>query len=170
MKKIFATMLLAAATFAVHAQNNKDNGVPQQIRLAKPEDYTQYKKNVLQCINWLMDTPYDPASEQQRAANAFLMQWVAGSPDVKVVLAPGVMNFLEANPNLLTIFMGGWTRYALEQSQPEDKLNGNLKGVESVIRYYEKNREKLKQDKQVEAYAEMQQKKTLKSYIEAHLQ
>ncbi|WP_118952198.1 hypothetical protein [Taibaiella helva] len=166
MKKMLTFLLLAAATFNAIAQ---DNGVPQQFKPAKAEDYAAYNKNVLQCVDWLMKTPYDPASAQQQAANAFLMQWITGSPDVKIALAPGIINFVGENPSLLMIFMGGWAQYALESKKPEDKLNGNLRGLEKVISYYNKNKDKLKEDKQVEAYADMQQKKTLKQYVETHL-
>ncbi|WP_118975535.1 hypothetical protein [Taibaiella koreensis] len=166
MKKILTVLLLAAATSIGNAQ---DNGVPQSFKPAKAEDYAQYNKNVLQCIDWLMATPYDPASPQQQAAGAFLMQWIAGSPDVKLQLAPGIINFVGETPTLLMIFMSGWTKYTLESKKPEDKLNGNLKGLESVISYYEHNKEKLAENKQVEAYADMQKKKTLKAYVEKNI-
>ena len=93
------------------------------------------------------------------------MKWLTGAPDVQVEINPDIVTFEKSNPDLLFIFMGGWTKYALESGDFSDKLNGIIRGIESVIDFYQKNRGNLHKDKNVERYIRRKEKGTLEDYI-----
>jgi hypothetical protein len=167
MKRILLALMISASSISVFAQ---DNGVPAEYTLGQAADYAKYERNVLQCIDWLMATPYLSQPEQDNKASAFLVTWISGSPEITVELNSKIANFIEVNPNLMLVFMAGWTKYALQSRKFDDKLNGTLKGIESVIAYYQKNKDRLQKDRHVDDYIEMQKKNTLVAYIKTNIE
>jgi hypothetical protein len=93
------------------------------------------------------------------------MEWITGSPNVTIEINQEIMNFIQLNPELLMIFLSGWTRHVLVSRDNTSVLNGNLKGIESVIEFYQKNIKFLKKDTNVEQYIRMKEKGTLEKYI-----
>ena len=102
-------------------------------------------------------------------ANTFIMKWLSGTPKITIDVRPEIVTFMEMNPDLLMVFMCGWTKYALESKDFENALSGNLKGVESVMEYYQKNKDNLIKDKNVEKYIKMKEKGTLEEYIKKYV-
>lgn len=161
MKKIFLfalTGLLSAASFA------QSTTVPAGYKLETPADYSKYEKDVIATINWLQGTA-PGGSDRKAEASRFLMDWMAGSQELEITVEENIVNFQESNPELLLIFMGGWAKYSLETRKFSDELNGNIRGIESVIDYYQRNKDLLKKDARIEAYTELQRQKKLAAYI-----
>jgi hypothetical protein len=113
----------------------------------------------------LTNTPVQTQPEKRKEANAFVIVWLTGSPNVSVEIDSEIVNFMDQNPELLMIFMCGWTKYSLETKDYKNKISGNQKGIEAVIDFYTRNRENLKKDKNVEKYIKMKDKGTLVEYI-----
>lgn len=143
--------------------------LPKAYQLDKAEDYDLYEKDILSCIDWLMNTPFGTETFKRKEANAFLLKWLTGSPKVKIEIKAEIVNFMENNPDLLLIFLGGWAKYSLISQDTKDKVKGNLKGLEAVVDFYRKNQALLKKDKNVEKYAKMKEKGTLEDFIKKNL-
>ncbi|MCE2996344.1 MAG: hypothetical protein ACK5PC_14530 [Cyclobacteriaceae bacterium] len=139
--------------------------VPANFQPKNDSDYTQYESDVLKCIQWLMQTPPDAETEKQKDANAFLLKWMTGTSTVHIEVKQEIVTFMDT-PELLMIFMGGWTKYTLETKDADNKVNCSLAGVEAVIEYYTKNKAVLSKSKGVEKYIKMKEKGTLKEYIQ----
>ncbi len=139
--------------------------VPQDITLNKPDDYARYETDISHCIDWFMNTPLNEQVSKRKDAYAFFLKWLTGAPNLSVGITTEIVTFSEPNTDLLFIFMGGWTKYALESKDYKNAYMGNLKGVESVIEFYQKNKNDLKKDKNVEKYIKMKEKGTLENYI-----
>ncbi|TAL81807.1 MAG: hypothetical protein EPN88_00260 [Bacteroidetes bacterium] len=166
MKKIFIAFILAASMIGLSAQ---DFDVPKDFTANKPEDYAKYEKDIMLCINWIMATPVNDQTAKRKESYAFFMKWLTGTPNVSVDVKSEIVTFMEPNGDLLLIFMAGWTKYALETKDYKNKLNGNLKGIESVIDFYQKNKDNLKKDKNVEKYMKMKEKGTLEDYLKKNI-
>ena len=93
------------------------------------------------------------------------MEWITGSPTVSIEIKEEIVSFLGINPDLLMIFMGGWTKYSLETKDFNNKIKGNQMGIEAVIDFYLKNKENLKKDKNVEKYIKLREEGKLNEYI-----
>ena len=139
--------------------------VPKNYVFSNKEDYTKYETDIIKSIDWLTNTPIQTQPEKRKEINAFVMVWLTGSPNVSVEIKAEIVNFMDPNPDLLMIFMFGWTKYSLETKDYKNKIIGNQKGVEAVIDFYKKNRENLKKDKNVEKYIKMKENGTLEEYI-----
>lgn len=161
MKKLFGILILSTLTISLFAQ---DFSVPNNYIMKQKEDYKKYEGDVLKAIDWLIQTPVDDQKEKRLEVNRFFIVWLTGTPDISLEIKSEIITFSKKNPELLVIFMGGWTKYALE-SGDNNKLTGNLKGVEAVIDFYQKNKKALKKDKNVQQYIEMKEKGQLADYI-----
>jgi acetaldehyde dehydrogenase (acetylating) len=64
--------------------------------------------------------------------------------------------------------MGGWTKYALQNSYSEDEVKCSLAGIKSAIKVYQMGNG-LKKDKQMEKIIELDSKNELKNWITEQL-
>lgn len=166
MKKtcLFLSFLfLAVQSFA------QDAVVPEYYELEEKEDYAPYEDAVVNGVNWMLKTPLGADPNQRSKVNKFVLLWIMGSPDVHVEINPNIVNFMETSPDLLVVFLGGWTKYVLE-TEDEDKVAGNKAGLEAILDFYTKNKTELKKDKAIQKYLKMQSKGTLDAFIKENMQ
>jgi len=166
MKKIIVILVLTLVTINVFAQ---DFEIPGNYEFTTKEDYARYEADILKSIEWLTHTPVGTQPEKRLDVNAFLLKWLAGSPDVSVEIKTEIVNFIDPNPELLIIFICGWTKYSIETKDNKNKLTGNLKGIESVMDFYTRYKENMKKDKNVEKYIKMKEKGTLEEFIKKNV-
>jgi hypothetical protein len=162
MKTIRLTLILTIFSFGVFAQ---DFEVPKNYKLENEKDYDTYEADVVNCVDWLIKTPVNEQGDKRKEANAFLLKWVSGSSKVHIEIKQEIVTFMDSG-ELLMVFMGSWTKYSLESKDFNNKINGTMTGVESVIDFYIKNKGQISKNKGVEKYIKMKEKGTLKDYIE----
>ena len=153
-------LLISAQSFAQEFQ------VPENYAFNTKEDYYTYEKDVIEGINWLVNTPVSSNTAKRKEVNAFLMQWLSGSPYVTIELSQDIITFTDC-PDCLMVFLGGWTKYALETKDNSNKIKGNLAGIESLIEFYKKNQDALGKNKAIQKYIKLQEKAKLLKYIES---
>ncbi len=157
MKKLLALLF----TLTLHANSySQEFEVPQDFELESAEDFRAHNDEILRAIDWMLNTPID-----RKRVNGYFLQWLAGTPDVTVELQPSVVTFMEKSPELLMIFMAGWTDHALKSGKASDNYHGSLAGIETVITFYQANRQHLGKVKAVEKYIKMKEKGTLQEYV-----
>jgi hypothetical protein len=76
------------------------------------------------------------------------------------------VSFAGTSPDLLMVFLGGWAKHSIESEAYDDKVAGNLAGLESVIEFYETNKGVIPKDKNVEKYIKMKKKGALRDFVE----
>lgn len=163
MKKTLLTLFISALSLGVYAQHFE---VPADYKLIAKEDYAPYEQDVVNCVDWITNTPLNMEADKRKDANAFLLKWVSGSPTVHIEIKEEVVTFLGSSPELLMVYLGGWTRYSLQSKDFDNKVEGSLAGIESVIDFYSKNKAFLPKDKNIEKYIKMKEKGKLREYIE----
>ncbi len=162
MKKLIVLLFLSVAFTLGHAQKFE---LPEDYRFEKADDYAAYEADVLSCIKWLMEAPMDEEPEKRADANGFLINWLTGVPYLTVELRSEMIPFTQKSPQLLVIFLAGWTEEALTGRKFDDMFAGNLAGIEAVIAYYSKNRKHLARDKSIERFARLQRKGKLEDFV-----
>lgn len=163
MKTFILALLTSIFTLGLFAQEFE---VPKNYILDKAEDYAPYEKDVVDCFNWLIETPLNEQEAKRKEANAFLLTWLSGSPEIEIELKQEIVTFMRTSPDLLMIFLGGWGIHSLETRDFNDKVGGNLAGIEAAIEFYKKNKNFLSKDKYMEKYIKLQKNGKLKEYIE----
>ena len=162
MKKLFGILMFSILAFSLVAQEFE---VPKNCILSKEEDYAKYEGDILKGIDWLLKTPISSQPEKRREVNTFVITWLTGSPTVTVNIKTEIVNFMKPNPDLLMVFMCGWTKYSIETKDNNNTAMGNQKGIEAVIEFYIKNKEYLKKDNNVEKYIKLKENGKLEEYI-----
>lgn len=166
IKTITLSFIFAFFTLGVFAQEYE---IPKNFKPQTAEDYAPFEQDVIKSFEWMMNTPFNEQKQKRDEATTFLLTWIMGSPNVTVELHQNILTFMESSPELLIIFMGGWTKYSLESKDFKNKIEGNLAGLEAVIEFYTKNKKFLSKDKKVEKYIKMKKKGTLKEYVEKNV-
>jgi hypothetical protein len=163
MKKLLLPILFLGLTIYAKAQEFQ---VPKDYAFESVDDYKPYENDVVQCVDWLVDTPMFQNPSKRKEASAFLLKWVMGSPYVHIEISPEIVSFAGTSPDLLMVFLGGWAKYSIESGAYDDKVAGNLAGLESVIEFYETNKGVIPKDKNVEKYIKMKKKGALRDFVE----
>lgn len=162
-------ILLVALSFSLNQNINGQKYTPPQIREIKsPEEFIKLEPEVLKGIDYLLNSPVDKDQDNRKATATFLMLWMSESPDVSIVLDQTIAPFLECGDCLIA-FMTGWTKYAIENKYPKDKLKGALAGIENTVALYLKNRKSLGKIKSIENFRKMKAAGKLENYIAQHL-
>jgi hypothetical protein len=143
--------------------------VPENYRLEEIDDFYPYKGDVVLGVNWLINTPLNVEPEKRKAATAFIMKWINGSPDIHVFLSEQMLPFMKDSPGFIVYYMAGWARYAIETGNVDDKLGGSHAGLLAVVTLYENNRAIIKKDKAVEKLIKLHKKGKLKDFAAKNL-
>lgn len=154
------SLLLICYTFGASGQ---EFSVPKGYKFVKAEDYVKYELDFIKCFDWLMKVPAGEQTAKREKANKFVTEWLMGTKSVQIDVNMNIVTFMEPNPDLLMVFMAGWAKHAIETSK--DKIGCNVKGLEAVIAYYQKNLASLEKDKNVEKYIKMHEKGKLKAFV-----
>jgi hypothetical protein len=133
-----------------------------------PETEAEFKaseQRVINTVNWLENTPFNEQADKREQLNALLFVWITNSPTVTLTLNADVLVFTKKNPELLITFMGGWTKYVLENDYSKNDYAGSLAGINSVLKVYETGL--LKKDKKIEELIEMKKNGELESWLKS---
>lgn len=147
----------------------QDFEIPKNVKLDKAEDYAKYENDIKNCVTWIEKTPMNEQTEKRKLAYQFLLTWISGAPNITIEINSNVVNFTKENVDFLMIFMGGWTKYAIENPNDKDILKGNLAGVKSVIKVY-KMGNGIKKDKNVDKLVKLENTNELEGWIKEQLE
>jgi len=163
MKKTFLISLALIASVQLFSQ---EFVIPEGYEFIKAEDYTKYESDIVKGVNWLIETPLNTNENKRIEANKFLILWLTGSPNVSIEISKEVVTFMDC-ADCLMVFMGGWAKYSLENGYSNNKVKGNLAGIESVIEFYELNKKVLGKNKEIQKYIKLKDKGELEKHIES---
>ena len=155
-------MLCLLVSIAANAQTD---GLLQNPLPATKDEFTASEPKVIGTANFLESTPINDA---WRVQAALLMGWLTNSPEVTIEVDAKTMTFAKKNPELLLVFMGGWTRYVLQNGYSKDKVQGNLAGIRSAIKAY-KAGNGLKKDKEVDKLIKLDDSGGLEAWVTEQL-
>ncbi|MBP8115077.1 MAG: hypothetical protein KAY50_06960 [Chitinophagaceae bacterium] len=166
--KSLKTVLFFYLTFTtIYTSFAQSNDMLDKLPVTK-EEFVASEKKVISTIQWLEDTPLDQDTEKRKAQYALFVAWITNSPTVTISVNSRVLTFTKKNSDLLIIFMGGWTKYCLENNYSSDELKGNIAGIKSAIKVYKKGIG-LKKDKAMDKIIELDDKGELEKWVTEQL-
>jgi hypothetical protein len=131
------------------------------------EQFIASEPKVLATIDWLENTPINRETEKRKLLNTQLIAWITNSPTVTVELNAGILDFTNKTPELLVIFLGGWTRYSLQNNYSKDTVAGSLAGIRSAMRIYKTGL--LAKNKELQKLIELEEKGGLEDWVKKKL-
>lgn len=157
--KITILSLFVICAFQLTAQESKLlSKVPET-----KEEFVASEPQVIATVDWIENTPIDENEEMHKFQYALLIQWLTNSPTVTLELNAYVMDYTKKNGDLLVVFMGGWTKYALQNEYTKDEIPCNLAGLQSMIKVYKTG--KLKKDKKMDELVELEAEGKLETFV-----
>lgn len=157
--------------FTSHLVFSQDFEIPKNVQLEKESDYVKYENDVVNGINWLENTSVETQTTKRENVSAFVLQWIMGTPTVSVSLLPFQIDYTAKNPGLLTSFLGGWAKFAIENpSEKDDVTKANVEGFTSLMKVYAANKGNgMKKDKKIEKLMKLNPEE-LKEWITKELE
>lgn len=165
IKKVVSLVVLCCLITISHAQEFQ---VPKNYKLSVAEDYDTYAQDVIKATNWLIETPINEQKAKRVEVQKFLFMWLEGSPKITLSVKQDIVTFMES-PEAFIIYLGGWASYCIENNDYKNDLQGNVRGIENVITFYNANKKELGKIKAIERYKKLLKKGKLKSHLESKL-
>ena len=144
MKKLFLLFTFVTSAFYLQAQSLRLPDVPS---FESEADYKAAEPTILECIDWLAKHPLDAA--ERPIVSRYVLIWLTGCPYMTITLQSYVADLSKKNTDLLMLYMGGWTKFALENpDKADDTMQAEMAAMQLVIDYYNSG-QKLKKDKKL---------------------
>lgn len=134
----------------------------------KKDDFIKSEPAVINTVDWLVNTPLNQETDKRKLLTTLFTAWVINSPTVTIELNSKIVPVSKKNPELLVIFMAGWTKYSLQNSYSKDIEKGSLAGIKSLLKVYNSGIG-IKKDKEIEKLAELDSKNELETWVAAQL-
>jgi hypothetical protein len=160
-------LLVACLSLSLGVRGQTDSLLNNPLPTTK-EEFTASELRVINTVNYLETTPIDKQGDAWRIQAALLVAWLTNSPEVTIEVNAKTATFVKKNPELLMIFMGGWTRYVLQNGYSRDKIQANVAGIKSAIRVY-KLGNGLKKDKEMEKLIKLDDAGGLEVWVSGQL-
>lgn len=152
---------MLALYLPVKAQNYE---VPKNYSLVNKEDYAPFEQDILKTISWLAQTPWTIDVDKRHEANAFLLKWLMGSPDVSVEVSSVEMLLTKKNPELLMTYMGTYAKYVIEHKGTPDMKTARITAIRAIIDKYNAEPTRVK-DKAIEKLIKIDEQGKLDEWL-----
>ena len=165
--KAFKSLLFILTLIPI-SMFGQDFQPPKDYKFEKESDYLKYENDIVKAIEYLENTPIGN-NNKRKDALTFITNWIVETPTVSIEISEKIVPFAANNTDLLSAFMGGWTKLVIEHPESkEDLVKCNLEGLLSVIKMYKLNKE-LKRDKFIDKLVEYNDKGKLNNWIHEQL-
>jgi hypothetical protein len=158
----FFTLLLMA--FPAFSQNKQ---MLDSLPKTKAE-YIRSEPAVINTIDWLENSPINQQVKRRNQLKVNFLKWLTNSPAVTINVNKNITSFSKKNPELLYIFMGGWTKYSLLHNYSKDSVKCNLAGVQSAMKVYLLGNGILK-DEEMEKIININSNNQLEAWVRSQL-
>lgn len=139
--------------------------IPATYQWKSPSAYKKETESIKRALRWLCCSPLQSEVALRSQANAYVLEWLAGTPTLKLNLETKYLTFLDQYPELLFTFIHGAMLFCLEQPKQNATKLVYLHGYESVI-YLAKSDKSMRKSECMKELKRLQKKKQLEQFIE----
>jgi|JI81BgreenRNA_FD_contig_91_303493_length_1043_multi_2_in_0_out_0_2 hypothetical protein len=130
-------MLCFLSVQSVSAQSTFQ--LPENIEFKTSEDYIKYEPTFVEAAKWLEDTDLDKEQDKRQKINAFIIQYLTGSPSISIEISTAHTKLSEGNEQFLLLYMAGFGKSAIENNKDKAKKYTFVKaGINSILKVYKK--------------------------------
>lgn len=153
-------------TSAINVKAKIKFEVPQNIILNADAYYAQYEKTIIDAAKWLEAADLNKEADKRQLVNAFVLQWISGSPNITDDINEQLGTVFENNAQLLGIYLASYTSNFLEQKTAATKFSATKAGLISMMNVYKKGIE-INKNKELDQLIKLTDKQ-LDEYIKKH--
>lgn len=162
MKKILLTLLTSAIGFSAFSQS-----LPQidSIKLVTTADFRVAEPVVLQAANYLLSTPSDQHNPARLKAGQFIFKWMEGTQDFTFTMEQNVLQYIEADLDLMTVYFACLTSYSLQNKSVTDAKTITLNSVRRLITYIDDSSNRVNMTDGLKKLSKANKKGQLESFL-----
>jgi len=97
-----------------------------------PEDYENDREQVKKTLRWLCVTPIGIDIQQRSIANAYVLEWLAGTPSFTIDIKTDYLSFVGEHPELLYTFIHAVGYYKMDHPEENSELKLYSEGFKVV--------------------------------------
>ena len=148
---------------------------PRSFQPKSAMDYSSTQGQAVQCMRWFLETPASVNPEYYQLVYSFIFKWVAGAPNLHLVLEPKITAPIldekneRNNPDILMAYLAGMALYLLENPNETDQAAIQLEGVRAVLKVCENNPDFLSNSKAAREYRKIQESGNLDGWVKENL-
>lgn len=143
--------------------------IPKEYQWDTPQEYAVDEASVTEVLKWLCSEPLGLNIQKRSLANAYVMEWITGSPSIRLEVNSEVFPFLEEHPELLFSLIQGMAFYSLGHPDEKDAVKLHAEGLETVAHHAELS-EELSKDGDLKKLIKANRKRQLKVYYQESLE
>ena len=163
-RKTFLLCLVFGLTSILTVQGQTKFEVPQNVELKTKDDYAKYETAIIDAAKWLEETDLNKEAEKRQQVNAFVLQWVSGSPTINVDINEQLGKIYGKNAQLLGLYLASYTRNFLENKSTATKISATKAGLISMMNVYKKGIE-ISKSKEMDKLIKLTDDNKLDDYI-----
>jgi len=154
-------------TFAAHvcAQPSSAPRIPENYHWESLRDYKKDEDLIVRTLQWLCKTPINNEIEYRSSASLFVMEWIAGSPRIKIEIASNVLPFYETYPDLLFPYIQGLALKKLSKPACSNELEAMIGGF-NVLGFMIDTDPSLRKEKVLRPILKAYRKNKMLSFVE----
>ena len=108
IKHVWFLIFLMLALFSTQAQECRCPDIPKENTWSSAAQYKRDLEKVKEILRWLLCSPLESELSKRSEANAFVLEWISGSPWVRVEISTSDLPFTNDFPDLLFTLLDGY--------------------------------------------------------------
>jgi hypothetical protein len=162
--KSFFLSLFFVITFIITATAQTNFDLPQNVELKSKDDYTKYETTMIGAAKWLEETNLDKEAEKRKQINAFVIEWISGSPSLSVDITEQLSKIYGKNTQLLAIYLANYASNFLQNKTSATKFTEVKAGLISMMNVYKRGID-ISRSKEMEKVIKLTSENKLDEYI-----
>ena len=142
--------------------------IPEKYAWVEKEEYVQDREQIIRTLRWLCTSPPGWQLKQRSQANAYVLEWLAGTPEFSLVVNSELVPSLDKFPDLLNSMMHGMALYKLEHPDVNDSVKLHTEGLAVVAELAMQSKE-LSSDREIRKIIKAHKRHKLKALVKARL-
>ena len=163
-RKTFLMCLVFGLTSILTVQGQTKFEVPQNVELKTKDDYAKYETAIIDAAKWLEETDLNKEADKRQQVNAFVLQWISGSPTINVDINEQLGKIYGKNVQLLGLYLASYARNFLENKSTATKFSAIKAGLISMMNVYKKGIE-ISKSKEMDKVIKLTDDNKLDDYI-----
>ncbi len=139
--------------------------LPEKYEWNSHDDYAKDKQLVTKTLRWLCVTPLGIEVQQRSIANAFVLEWLAGTDEFKLIVDSKVLPFQTEHPELLFTLLHGMALYMIDHPKENNTIKLHTEGLKVVANLATQSKE-LSKSRSMKKLIHAAKRNKLKAYTE----
>ncbi|HYX06906.1 MAG TPA: hypothetical protein VE912_09265 [Bacteroidales bacterium] len=166
MKRLNFIVFLAVFLFKALYSFSQDFSSLNSISLKTEIEYKEAEEQVIECAEYILNTPFDEENKNFAEAGRFLLRWMGGTPDYTFNIDEQAARLIKGNELFLSVYLAGMTKFALENpDNAGDHQKMKEYAVKSLLEYCEKPVNRIKPKGELKKLIKANQKGKLDEYL-----